>query len=90
MGLWGSKQTKDINIKNPEADSSEIYITQNALLSVLEPPSEVKLVNNAQKSPEDSVLTTLQIDKRVQSYEENLLKTFDESTRRVEDLFNDR
>ncbi len=86
MGLGGSKQAKDINIKNPEANSSEIYITQNALNSVLEAPTDQK----AEKKPEITPASVEETDKRVAEYEQNLLKTFDETTRRVEDLFNDR
>jgi hypothetical protein len=92
MGLWGSKQTKEFTTTNPKpSDTSEIYITKNALDNVLFEANakaeaaerNVPVQVNTKESPEES-------DKRIKEYEEKIFLSLNASTRNVENLFNDR
>lgn len=93
MGLWGSKQqTKEFTTTNPTkpVDSSEIYITQSALDSVLNTADNSSSAGKPLPQKSSDKEANVDSDKRVKEYEEKMLRNLNVSTRNVEDLFNDR
>ena len=98
MGLWGSKQVKNVVVKNP--DAAEIYVTEGAFDNILkstlpvEATKEPPLVNEPTPSTAPvEVKVNLSAglnDKRLVDYENAMIAKFDSTTRDVENLFNDR
>ena len=92
MGLWSSKQSKDITVKNPEADTREIYISQDALNKVMNEtaPKAAEPEKPKEKGADSEEHIKDLVDARVEDYEKNMKISFDKTTRDVENLFIDR
>lgn len=93
MGLWSSKQSKDIKVTNPEVDTKEIYISQDALDKVMHetfPKSVKPETPTVKESTYSEEAVKGMVDERVAEYEKNMTVSFDKTTRDVENLFNDR
>ena len=98
MGLLGSKQTKNVVVKNP--DAAEIYVTEGAFDNILK--STQPAVEEAKQPPvlnEPTPAAPIEVkvnlsaglnDKRLVDYENAMIAKFDSTTRDVENLFNDR
>ena len=50
MGLWSSKQTKNVTITNPEQTNGQIYVTDDAIQTMLTTVESSKEKNNTKKS----------------------------------------
>ena len=98
MGLWGSKQQKEINIQNPVPEG-QVFVTQNAIDNVIKSNKETDS-NGSSKSQQqsdnasgadviDSTLSDL-ADKRISEYERHLLANFEQASKEVETLFKER
>ena len=98
MGLWGSKQTKNVVVKNP--DAAEIYVTEGAFDNILkstqpavEETKQPPVLNEPTPAAPIEVKVNLSAglnDKRLVDYENAMIAKFDSTTRDVENLFNDR
>jgi hypothetical protein len=91
MGLWGSKQQKDIKINNPEP--AEVFVTEKAITNVLHSVNDSK--NAKKKGNPDVANNDMRLlpdlhDKRIAEYEHELLKGFGQATKEVEELFKER
>ena len=104
MGLWGSKQQKDITIKNPEPEGV-VNVTPNAIDNIIRTQEQAERKAKGQSEPasksqesqstpsENYADLRLQADlqdKRIADYERNLLANFEQATKEVENLFRDR
>ena len=94
MGLWSSKPTRELIIKNPEKPT-EIFVTEDALNQVIKsstandsptPPSPPPPSETAPKPKKKET----QDDKRLAEYENNMLAKFNETTSNVEKQFGER
>lgn len=91
MGLWGSKQQREIKITNPEP-KPEVFVTENAITNVLK---TVKNSANETKKTDESKSVDLRLsaelhDKRIVEYEKNMIEGLSSASKQVEDLFRDR
>lgn len=92
MGLWGSKQKKELNIS-----SNEIFVTEDALTNVIKNAKD-KTTDNKQANDQqqqqpattDLKLSTDLYEKRLVEYEKNLINGFNSASKEVESLFRDR
>jgi hypothetical protein len=99
MGLWGSKQTKEVNIKNPES-GGQVFVTQNAIENLLrsaeeaqnptQPAESNKVSDNNSSNSNDARLSPDLLDKRIAEYEKNMLTSFNAASAEVDNLFRER
>lgn len=101
MGLWNSKQTKNVTVTNPEI-SGQIYVTDDAIQTMLNTVESSKETVNAKKTSKisdanektqgqlDLRLLPDMRDKRISEYEQSLVEGFSKSTLEVENLFKER
>lgn len=91
MGLWGSKQQKELNIKNPEPNG-QVFVTQNAIENVIKSNGDTKTSKQdaSTSSSADLKLSADLSDKRIQEYERNMLVSLDKAAKEVENLFKER
>ena len=101
MGLWNSKQTKNVTVSNPEI-SGQIYVTDDAVQTMLNTVESSKETVNAKKTSKisdanektqgqlDLRLLPDMRDKRISEYEQSLVEGFSKSTLEVENLFKER
>ena len=101
MGLWNSKQTKNVTVSNPEI-SGQIYVTDDAVQTMLNTVESSKETLNAKKTSKisdanektqgqlDLRLLPDMRDKRISEYEQSLVEGFSKSTLEVENLFKER
>ena len=94
MGLWGSKQQKEINIKNPEP-SGQVFVSENALDNVIKSMDSAKSNGKKQQTQNAAQQSDLQLlpdlyDKRILEYEKQLLTNFDKASKEVENMFKER
>jgi len=106
MGLWSSKQTKNVTVTNPEPMNGQIYVTDDAIktmINTVESSKEIPDAKNTGKSSDgidkksgndqgqiDLRLLPDMHDKRISEYEHNLMEGFSKSTLEVENLFKER
>ena len=101
MGLWSSKQTKTVNIPNPDQGNGQIYVTDDAIQTMLHTvesnkektptaAAATKTASTNNQGPLDLRLLPDMHDKRIAEYEHNLLEGFSQSTKEVENLFKER
>jgi hypothetical protein len=106
MGLWSSKQTKNVTVTNPEPTSGQIYVTDDAvktMINTLESSKEKSATIKTSKSTDgtnkststnqdhlDLRLSPDMRDKRISEYEHNLMDGFSKSSLEVENLFKER
>jgi hypothetical protein len=96
MGLSGSKQQKEINIKNPEPEG-QVFVTQNAIDNVVKSAEQATNPSNGsatkQKNSDSGqdarVLADLS-EKRLVEYEKNMLANFEKASVEVDNLFRER
>jgi hypothetical protein len=94
MGLWSSKQTRELTIKNPEKPT-EVYVTEDALSNVIK---SATANNSPPPTPETPPVLPLELkkkketrdDKRLAEYEQQMLAKFNETTHNVEKQFGER
>ena len=104
MGLWRSKQAKNVSIVNPEEGHGQIYVTDDAIQTMLTTVESTK--DSKTKAKNDAISTTQNTqtnqnqldlrllpdmrDKRIAEYEHTLIDGFSQSTKEVENLFKER
>jgi hypothetical protein len=97
MGLWGSKQQKDINLRNPEPQGA-VFISESAIDNIIKVSEQQQQQqaksNNQQQQPKSNELDLRLLpdlnDKRIEQYEQNLIANFNEATKEVEKMFHER
>jgi hypothetical protein len=101
MGLWGSKQKRDIVIENQQIPG-QIFVTEDAITNVLKTVQEGNSSSKAsdanpsdQKSKLNEPVGSLKLspdlhDKRINEYESTLVTNLENASRYVENLFRDR
>lgn len=100
MGLWGSKEQRNITIKNTEP-AGQVFVTEDAITNVLETVNEsnkpktkaepTRIEEPAAKNAElDLRLLPDLHDKRINEYEKNLISSLEQASKEVENLFRER
>lgn len=95
MGLWGSKPTRELTVKNAEKPA-EIYVTENALSNVIKTSTNQEQTNQENNNSSKQNANVIQQlppnlhDKRIDIYEKSMLEKFNETTKEVEKLFGER
>lgn len=93
MGLWGSKQQRDIKITNPEP-KPEVFVTEKAISNVLKTVKDSAKDNKKSEEPKpvdlDLRLSAELHDKRIGEYEKNMVEGLRSASKQVEELFRER
>jgi hypothetical protein len=92
MGLWGSKQPRDLNI-NKSDSPGQIFVTENAISNVLksvENNSNAAASINDTSSEKDKKAAVELSENRIAEYERNLVQGFNAASKEVEELFRER
>jgi hypothetical protein len=103
MGLWGSKQKRDINLENPSQTPGQVFLSEDAITNILKTAQDNNVSNNStklndkRKSPpsNDSNSSDLKLipdlhDKRIQEYEKQMVTSLENASKYVENMFRDR
>jgi hypothetical protein len=96
MGIWGSKQERDLTVSN--GGDNFLTITDKAVNNILETNEQNNGDKNAPKAgteaasnpSKESHLFSEDLEKRVFEYEHNLKENFHKATKEVEELFRNR
>ena len=91
MGLWGSKQKRELEIPNEPIGVSVDAL--NAILDAAEAPKAQATLANTQTpppAPVDLHLSAELHDKRLLAYERGMIESLDSSSKYVEGLFRER
>ncbi|RNA29550.1 MICOS complex subunit MIC19 isoform X2 [Brachionus plicatilis] len=93
MGLWGSKQQREIKISNPEP-KPEVFVTESAISNVLktvkDSAKETKKLEEKRPEDFDLRLSTELHDKRISEYEKNMVDGLNLASKQVDELFRER
>lgn len=100
MGLWSSKQSRDVNVNRREA---EVMITEDAISTVLkslepqnigkpkqEKPADDSNNSNNNSSNSKQPVNSDNSDIRIAGYERNLADSFEKASKEVDELFRQR
>ncbi|CAF0845838.1 unnamed protein product [Brachionus calyciflorus] len=96
MGLWGSKQKRDITVPNPEA-AAQVFVTEEAITNVLKTFQES--TNQSKKNIEEPKPAPASLDlhlspdlhdKRISEYEKGLVEGAKQASKEVEEMFRER
>lgn len=102
MGLWGSKQKRDISLENPKQTPGQVFLSEDAITNIIKTAQDNNNSNTStttvndknQKSTtsnsSDLKLTPDLNDKRINEYEKQMITNLENASKYVENLFRDR